>query len=105
MAQFTHFVHELASSTLQSLLGAAPPNPCFRSFTNLFYTNVYLIILFFFSRFKVQPLSSKYISTFCYLSALKSVQHLQIWITIDSVILKTISLLLLQPLSNSDQLT
>jgi len=51
MAQFTHFVHELASSTSQSLLGAAPPNPCPSTFTNLFHTNVYLV--FFFSRFKV----------------------------------------------------
>jgi len=50
-AQFTHFVHELASSTLQSLLGAAPPNPCPSAFTNLFHTNVYLV--FFFSTFKV----------------------------------------------------
>jgi len=51
-AQFTHFVHELASSTSQSLLGAQPPNPCPRTFTNLFHTNVYLVF-FFFSRFKV----------------------------------------------------
>ena len=34
-AQFTHFVHELASSTSQSLLGAAPPNPHFRTSTNV----------------------------------------------------------------------
>ena len=51
-SQFTHFVHELASSTSQSLLGAAPPNPRPRTFTNLLHTNVYLVF-FFFSRFKV----------------------------------------------------
>jgi len=50
-SQFTHFVHELASSTSQSLLGAAPPNPRPRAFTNVLHTNVYLV--FFFSRFKV----------------------------------------------------
>ena len=77
-SQFTHFVHELASSTSQSLLGAQPPNPCPSAFTNLFHTNVYLVFFFF--------QGSRYISTFYYLSALQS-------------------LLLLQPLSNSDQLT
>ena len=51
-SQFTHFVHELASSTLQSLLGTASPNPCPRAFTNVFHTNVYLVF-FFFSTFKV----------------------------------------------------
>ena len=50
-SQFTHFVHELASSTSQSLLGTASPNPCPRTFTNVLHTNVYLV--FFFSRFKV----------------------------------------------------
>ena len=69
-SQFTHFVHELASSTLQSLLGTASPNPCPRTFTNLFHTNVYLVFFFFFFQ------GSRYISTFYYLSALKSVQHL-----------------------------
>ena len=53
-SQFTHFIHELASSTSQSLLGAQPPNPCPRTFTNILYTNVYLVFFFFFlSRFKV----------------------------------------------------
>jgi len=50
-SQFTHFIHELASSTSQSLLGTASPNPCPRAFTNVFHTNVYLV--FFFSMFKV----------------------------------------------------
>jgi len=45
-AQFTHFVHELASSTSQSLLGAAPPNPCLHTFTNVLHANVYLIFFF-----------------------------------------------------------
>jgi len=52
-SQFTHFVHELASSTSQSLLGTQSPNPCPRAFTNLFHTNVYLVFFFFFSTFKV----------------------------------------------------
>jgi len=93
-SQFTHFVHELASSTSQSLLGAVPPNPCLRTSTNVLHTNVYLIILFF-----------KVHLRFCYLSALKWAQHLQICLTIDSVILKTICLLLLQVSSNSVQRT
>jgi len=46
-SQFTHFIHELASSTSQSLLGAAPPNPCPRAFTNVFHTNIYLVFFFF----------------------------------------------------------
>jgi len=50
-SQFTHFVHELASSTSQSLLGVQPPNPCLRTSTNVLHTNVYLV--FFFSMFKV----------------------------------------------------
>jgi len=70
-AQFTHFIYELASSTSQSLLGAAPPNPCFRSFTNVLYTIVYQFILFFQGiplkillpvSFKISPSSSNLVN-------------------------------------------
>ena len=62
-SQFTHFVHELASSTSQSLLGAAPPNPCPSTFTNVLYTIIYLTFLFF--------QGTIYPPRFCNLSALK----------------------------------
>jgi len=99
-SQFTHFVHELASSTSQSLLGAQPPNPCPRTFTNVLYTNVYLVFFFFLSRFKVHlnillPVSFKISPTSLNFNN-NSVSYPQNNIS---------STLLLQALSNSDQLT
>ena len=59
-AQFTHFIHELAFSTSQSLLGTAPPNPCLHTSTNVLHTKVYLIILFFKVHLKILlPVSFK----------------------------------------------
>jgi len=74
--------------------GLHPQTPAFA--LQLMFYILMSIQSFFFSRYTLR---------FCYLSALKSAQHLQICLTIDSVILKTICLLLLQVSSNSVQRT